>query len=647
VFRPQVDVYKLTIDAGTNLRVAALAAPVSASMGGEPFEGPLDGYLRLFDADGRELLANDDAEGQDPALRALFPTAGTYFVGLSSHGNEQYNPNDTQGPGTTSGPYAIVFEVAPHGDTIATAATVLLSSPSGDAGPSTITDQLAADGDVAVYRVSLAAGDLLAAGLAVAVPVSEDPSAPAAVTLTPEVELLDSAGRPVALAPPSTSGTTGQKVYAPTAGVYYVRVGVGLPSDPFRRTSDPFGTRPFALTLGRGAFEPDGNDTLETATPLDPAKSSIEGEIEHATDVDLYAIDLTAGDRLVLGTSMFAFEGTLAGRVRVFNSAGQELTLDRVPTNSIDPGIAPSDRAFTVPASGRYYVGVSSSSFQIDAASLDYDPTVPFSGRAPTFSLGDYELSYQVDSGSLPIIPLPDPIVPVPVPLPGKIPGEPGSGTPVTVPGGEESSGGIPIRGSDAGTGQVRLAATDRGGFGPDAMATPQPPARFGTPGGSAPDLSLDDYRARLDRAAAHPPDPAQRQLVDPGSSEETSFGLILPDDGERSGEPPVPVVGRVPAAAAESGDDIPPAAVFGVDPRDVTIPPPPDGDPVPDAPGPEPSALWLLICLPILVAGRTPRRRAPRPSGALGVDESDEGGCGVSPTRQRGQTWTLAGASG
>ena len=59
---------------------------------------PFDSYLRVFDASGNELASNDN--GASPTEKAgkfsylvhTFRTPGTYYVGLSSAGNDRYNP---------------------------------------------------------------------------------------------------------------------------------------------------------------------------------------------------------------------------------------------------------------------------------------------------------------------------------------------------------------------------------------------------------------------------------------------------------------------------------------------------------------------------------------------------------------------------
>lgn len=52
----------------------------------------LDGYLRLFDASGVELAANDNFNGLDSKIQFFVPAAGQYYIGVSGFPNIAYNP---------------------------------------------------------------------------------------------------------------------------------------------------------------------------------------------------------------------------------------------------------------------------------------------------------------------------------------------------------------------------------------------------------------------------------------------------------------------------------------------------------------------------------------------------------------------------
>ncbi len=99
-----VDLYRFTLaEAGT------VAVAVDAQSQGSL----LDAYLRLFDANGKLVAANDDSNGRDPALSEDL-SAGIYYIGVSGYPNRYYDPV-TAGSGMdskTTGPYTLSLTVA-------------------------------------------------------------------------------------------------------------------------------------------------------------------------------------------------------------------------------------------------------------------------------------------------------------------------------------------------------------------------------------------------------------------------------------------------------------------------------------------------------------------------------------------------------
>jgi pimeloyl-ACP methyl ester carboxylesterase len=89
---------------------------VSFDIDPTPTAPAVDSLLRLFDSSGNQLAANDNAPAPGESsttesfLSYTFPTAGTYFVGVSSSANINYNPltgdGDTAG---TTGPYTLIL----------------------------------------------------------------------------------------------------------------------------------------------------------------------------------------------------------------------------------------------------------------------------------------------------------------------------------------------------------------------------------------------------------------------------------------------------------------------------------------------------------------------------------------------------------
>ncbi|MFM9024864.1 MAG: DVUA0089 family protein [Planctomycetaceae bacterium] len=89
-----VDMFAVTLAAGQTIVFDIDARTLSGG-------SSLDSYLRVFDASGRQLAANDDSGGSNDSLITFTPTtAGTYYVGVSGYRNSAYNPA-TAGSGRT------------------------------------------------------------------------------------------------------------------------------------------------------------------------------------------------------------------------------------------------------------------------------------------------------------------------------------------------------------------------------------------------------------------------------------------------------------------------------------------------------------------------------------------------------------------
>ncbi|HEV8605566.1 MAG TPA: DVUA0089 family protein [Tepidisphaeraceae bacterium] len=102
-----VDLFSFTVSA--NQKISFDIDPTPAAQ-------PVDSLLRLFDQNGNQLAANDNspAPGESASLESFlsytFPTAGTYYIAVSSSANNTYDPLtggfDTPGP---TGPYTLIL----------------------------------------------------------------------------------------------------------------------------------------------------------------------------------------------------------------------------------------------------------------------------------------------------------------------------------------------------------------------------------------------------------------------------------------------------------------------------------------------------------------------------------------------------------
>jgi len=83
---------------------------VTVSTNTQPYGGGLDTYLRIFDLNGpggtlRQIASNDNYTGRDSQVTFQALTTGTYYIGVSSAGNTNYDPTLPQSGtgGTTQG----------------------------------------------------------------------------------------------------------------------------------------------------------------------------------------------------------------------------------------------------------------------------------------------------------------------------------------------------------------------------------------------------------------------------------------------------------------------------------------------------------------------------------------------------------------
>lgn len=119
------------------------------------------------------------------------------------------------------------------------------------------------------------------------------------------------------------------------------------------------------------------------------------GRINAASDVDLVAITLTAGDELVIDLDAAALGSALDASLRLFDSAGNLVAVN-------DDGAAPDEAlsldsylTYVAPTDDTYYLGISSYD------NKTYDPLTGTSTDGSTS--GDYTLTLTVAAGTLPI----------------------------------------------------------------------------------------------------------------------------------------------------------------------------------------------------------------------------------------------------
>src|SRR5262249_28314683 len=187
----------------------------------------MDTYLRLFDASGTQVAANDDASGLYSRIDYSFAKPGTYYIGVSGYPDSDYKPN-TGGSGSlksaTLADYRLTLGLD-HGDTLANAVDTGLSSAA--ARPVSFTEALGngtrGAEDVDLYKFTASAGDRLAASTGL--PTGGVPA-------DTYLRLFDAAGGQLAFN--NDAGKTGYSSLAytfPAGGTSYIRR-PGYPHSP-------------------------------------------------------------------------------------------------------------------------------------------------------------------------------------------------------------------------------------------------------------------------------------------------------------------------------------------------------------------------------------------------------------------------------
>ena len=116
LYRPEgqdIDMYKFTIPSGQTGMFSAETFAERLQNSSTP-AAPLDTFLRLYR--GTELIASNDDYFSKDSLIQLELGAGTYYIGVSAKGNDQYDPGvlDSGMGGTSEGAYKLSFNFRPN-----------------------------------------------------------------------------------------------------------------------------------------------------------------------------------------------------------------------------------------------------------------------------------------------------------------------------------------------------------------------------------------------------------------------------------------------------------------------------------------------------------------------------------------------------
>jgi Ca2+-binding RTX toxin-like protein len=101
-----VDLYKVELTAGNNLIINLDAIEIPPKPSGE-----LNGYLRVFDSQGKEIAASQDPPDIDAFLNLTPSVSGIYYIGVSGVPNFNYDPFVEGSGGGKDGSYNLSITV--------------------------------------------------------------------------------------------------------------------------------------------------------------------------------------------------------------------------------------------------------------------------------------------------------------------------------------------------------------------------------------------------------------------------------------------------------------------------------------------------------------------------------------------------------
>lgn len=351
-FKSDVDLYRFQATSGDTITASVAASSIGSS---------LQSVLRLFDSSGNQLAING-MPGTEPHFTVQVPPGGpaglqTFYVGVSNLANSAYNPNFPAPPDSpVAGSQFYTLKLQRQGHTLATA-TPLTVQPTG-----TVSGTLPFASDVDFYQIQVTPGNSVTASINAQSLGSQ---------LQSVLRVFDSNGNMVAFAGPTSPFSPDPRVTflampppgPPSSGpvTYYIGVSwiynggydptVPPPPDP---PNPPAGDFSYTLNLVQVGH------SLATAAPiLLPSSTTLSGSLDFGgPDVDLYRIQLQAGDRLTAAIHSLSIGSQLRSALRLFDSNGQQIAFNQGnPPGQSDPAV--SFLAPQLPGSQTYYLGVS------------------------------------------------------------------------------------------------------------------------------------------------------------------------------------------------------------------------------------------------------------------------------------------------
>ncbi|MFT5324045.1 MAG: subtilisin-like proprotein convertase family protein [Planctomycetaceae bacterium] len=374
---------------------------VTVDIDAETLGSTLDALVRVFDPIGNEVASVDNLATRneqpldplqlDPELAFHAVTTGTWFIGVSSSGNDSYDPASGTGvSGNSAGTFSLKVTLD-SGATTETATPVSVAEGTSV----TLTESIGSVGDRDSYRIDLAAGQVIEATLQTD-GLDGD--------LQGRIELYGPDIRGLGLVDTGSSDEPVFLYQVIQSGPHFFDV---LSSTVTSTTGDYEVT--FRILDGDQTPVDGVGDTFDTAQLVEVTSGesvTVSAEIEFNNDADLFAVDLSEGQRLSVDLDAFDLDprSRLDSILIVFDSEGVQRAENDDAQNS------DSALTFQAPATGRYFVGISGFS---PFSSGPFDPVVD--GSARSTSRGRFDLTFSIEAADNPSLRFISPDTPVTV----------------------------------------------------------------------------------------------------------------------------------------------------------------------------------------------------------------------------------------
>jgi len=411
-----IDLYQFQLDRGQGITLDVDTDAAESGITG------FDSYLRVCDGLGNELAINDDS-GVDSAtfsvdsyIGFIANQPGQYYVGISSTGNQSYEPISGENPNPVTGNFKTgdydltleLVDVTGDEDPDSTIAEAIALELALETPIAIATGEIEARSDVDFYRVDLAEGEGVNLNLSA---VDEDSG------FDSYLRLFDAVGNELAFNDDNSdleNATTNAAIsfVPPIAGVYFVGVSSAGNFDYDQINGDTnlnFSTNRGVSTgeyrleveVAEIVADDDSDNTIDEAIASGIATANdnpalLAGEIDSELDVDIYQFAVGEGEGVNLNVNTEGLDSELDSFLRLFDAAGNELIFDdNNDANFTGSFSADASLRFVPDAPGAYYVAVGSS------GNSAYDPV---NGRSnfsvdvvsPFTTTGAYELGIDV-----------------------------------------------------------------------------------------------------------------------------------------------------------------------------------------------------------------------------------------------------------